>query len=154
MKVRLNVSTTRELKKLSYEFLWKLHDLERPKKTEDLLAVQLAGQAAILLMVRHLTSLLESLLKPVALESEGIHSSVHQLLLRLPRLATDLERSIDLRNPLRTRTLAWVLTSHTEAFNRLLEEAVSVEIDEEATDDWVGAVQCAVSIWKDNFELR
>lgn len=154
MKVRLDTTTARDLRRLSYELLSKLHDLERPKKIGALFATRLSGRPAALRMVEHVTSVLSLVLQSLSEESDAIRASGSQLLERLPRLLGEIEQAIDAGAPLRTRTLAWVLTSHTETFNRISDEPVEVDFTEDLISEWVGAVQCAVATWKDNFEAH
>jgi len=154
MKVRLDTTTVRDLKRLSYELLSKLHDLERPKKIKALFAVILSGRPAALRMAEHVSSVLGSVLGSLGDESDAVRASGSQLLNRLPRLLGEIEHAIESGAPLRTRTLAWVLTSHTETFNRIRDEPIPVDFTEELVSEWVGAVQCAVATWKDNFEAN
>jgi len=150
MKTKSTLSSMRELKKISYRILRKMHDLERKKKRETILSHKTSSnEIYLLLALEHLCDLLIGLLTQIDVD-RYVDSSIQQYVKRLERFRVEVERNVKGRKSLKKGLTSKLLQSHTKVFNRLLEDRVLLDLNERYVYLWAKAIQAAVAVWGNN----
>ena len=149
MKIRSYLSTTHELRKMSYRILRKMHDLEKPKKRQYIYNRKTlhSNVSYVLLTLNHLIDLMTSALKQVDQKDVYLTSAVFLYFERLQRLRDMIAVNINSTRPLDKTYVSKALNSHTEVFRRLSNVGVKLTITESMGEHWSKTVLAAIAIW-------
>jgi hypothetical protein len=142
MRVKLVVNHTREVKKMSYKILRRLHDLEKGRRFARVYSTMCKVDACVLVCLLQLRDILENSITPVASREEDI--PVKRYLDSLNRLIEEVRCSAANNTRLRNRALVKLLTAHTALFNALLRNEIKIAVSREA---WIDFVLPAIMIW-------
>ena len=149
MKVRTHLSTARELRKMSYRILRKMHDLEKPRKRQYIYSRKTSnsGDYYVLLTLKHMFDLMESALNQVEQHDEYLASAIFLYLNRLERLQNVVATNLNTNRPLEKRLVSKVLSAHTKVFRRMSEAGMMLMITESMGEQWGKVVLAAVATW-------
>jgi hypothetical protein len=142
MKVKLEVNHTKELKKMSYRILRRMHDLEKGRRVAQVYSKLCRADACVLACLIHLSDLLQKSITPVG-SSEASAVTTRYLLL-LNQLIEEVRRGAATNTRLNSRTLGYLLNTHTTLFNVLLRKKVKIPVNPQS---WGNVVLPAIAVW-------
>jgi len=144
MKVRLTINQTKQLKRMSYRILRKMHELERGRKVSRVYSKKCKAEACVSACLIHLRELLDISFTAIELGDDA--AIIERYLSILKVVIREVRQGAETSTKLHRGTLAKLLTAHTAAFNLILRKGINLPI---GPDVWSNVVLPAIAVWGD-----